>query len=512
MESSSSVSPAFAQAQKSLVPYIKTRQEAANIRRILALHLKSQVDGKGDGQLLAPISLVSDSATILPPASKIYGLRKEYLKALKANIKARQEYVRLGNQKHSTSDHKVEEGSLDPYLASVKQKQKYERLRILQDYIEGLTNKTAAVASFLEQPAASTAALPRLPADIVSSAAHSGSESSAVNLEDLIQDLEKDVLRAKMLLKSEKELLAKVQAEQKRQQRRASTAKLADTQQVLKALGNTRNELINWVEEELGKTGEVSDSQTDSTPEARGPDKPIEQALDEVRGKYALYIQARKNFLESVERPIVPDLPPPVEATDLPQDTQDTGETDERVRFITPYLSELLAISREQKSLSQQRSHLTTSLAKQNKETMQVFDRLAEESHLLVKYPLPPQLGRRGATALPSFADEMGAAAKDSPGVSHRAREWTYAAEAASIDTMEAVCLHVDGGKAAIEESKRVLDSLEQMLGYSIREAREGAGNGEDIWLQEAGKEGSGPHEKPARDIWSGLDGQLGVL
>lgn len=512
MEPASSISSAVSEAQKSLAPYIKSRQEAAHIRRILALHLKSQVDEKGDGQLLAPISLVSESATIQPTASKSHGLQREYLKALKANIKARQEYARLSNQTQNSSNQQVEEASLDPYLALVKQKQKYERLRILQDYIDGLASKTSAVASFLEQPAVTTSVLPQLPADIVSSASHSGSYSPAISLENLIQDLEKDILRAKMFLKSEKELLSKVQADQKKSLRRTSSTKPADSQQILKALGKTRNELINWVEEELGKAGEISDFETYDAPEASDADKPIEQAVNEVRAKYAQYLQARKRFLEAVGRPVIPDVPRIAQANDVPADsqTQNTGKRDEMVRYITPYLSELLAVSREQKSLTQQRSHLTTSLAKQNKETLQVFDRLAEESHLLVKYPLPPQSGHRNRGMAPTFADEMGIVVKETPGVSHRAKEWTYAAEAASIETMEAVCMSVDEGKAAVEEATKVLESLEGMLGYSIRKAREDA-DGEDVWIKEA-KHGGSRQKMAMKDIWSTIDGNLGVL
>jgi hypothetical protein len=231
-----------------------------------------------------------------------------------------------------------------------------------------------------------------------------------------------------------------------------------------------------------------------------------------VRAKYAQYLQTRKRFLEAVGRPVIPDVPRIAQANDVPADsqTQNTGKTDEMVRYITPYLSELLAVSREQKSLTQQRSHLTTSLAKQNKETLQVFDRLAEESHLLVKYPLPPQSGHRNRGMAPTFADEMGIVVKETPGVSHRAKEWTYAAEAASIETMEAVCMSVDEGKAAVEEATKVLESLEGMLGYSIRKAREDA-DGEDVWIKET-KHGGSRQKMAMKDIWSTIDGNLGVL
>lgn len=505
MEQASSPNPAFGEAKKALAPYIRSRQEVAHIRRVLTLHLKSQVDDKGDDKLLAPISLACEPANKLPTTSGNHGLRKEYLRALKANIKARQEFARLTSESQITKENEVEEISLAPYLALEKQKQKLERLRILQKYVDSLAIKTPAFASFLEQPAASIEALPQLPTEAIASAARSGSEPSTVNLDDLIQDLERDVLRAKLLLKSEKELLAKIQAEQQKRLRRRSSLKPAEPDQTLNALEKTRNELISWVEEELGKAGD-SDAQPENPSKSRDSEVPIEESVNEVREKYARYLRERKGLLEALARPAVPDVAPKKENNDIPQESHSTTEVAEMAGFISPYLSELLAISREQKSLSQQRSHLTTSLAKQNKEMIQVFDRLAEESHLLPKYQLPQKSIRKGTG---TFADEVNVAVKESPGVIHKAAEWTYAAQASSIDTMEAVCVNVDEGKTAIEEAKTALDKLDQILGYSSQKTVKGNTSGGDIWMQEAESRGV---KDGNTNIWSTLDGQLGVL
>lgn len=501
MEAQDSGSDAFSKAQRELSPYIRSRQEAAHIRRVLTLHLKSHIDDSGGTTLTAPISLVNNSATLLPSAGKSHGLHKEYLRALKANVKAQQEYDRLSKPPHTSSDKPLADVSLNPYLCLVKQRQKLERLRILQDYVEGLSSKSSAIAAFLDEPATSKSGPPRLPADLITSASHSAPPSS-VNLPDLIQDLEKDVLRAKITLQSERKLLEKVQADQRRaQRRRLSTSQAPDSEQIMKALNRTRNELINWVEDELGKAGDIEDDAAKPAPEAVS-DKMIEEAVDEVRAKYAKYLEARRHFINVAKKPIIP----PVEATageldELPATVAPTGN-DEMVRFMTPYLSELLAVQEEQKSLTQQRSHLITSLAKHNKETLQVFDRLAEESHLLAKYPAPT--GVMAST----FAAEMGMAVKENPGVSHKATEWTQAAESAGLDTMEAVCISVDEGRAAIEEARKVLGSLEDMLGYDIQN-REDAAEETDIWMQEVNKS----PEKPARrNIWSAIDGNLGAL
>lgn len=503
MESQEAGSEGFSKAQEAISPFVRSRQKAAHIRRVLTLHLKSHVEGNNGNTLTTPISLVNSSTALLPSAAKSHGLHKEYLRALKANVKAQQDYDRLSKQLSKSSDKQAEDVSLTPYLSLVKQRQKLERLRILQNYVENLSSKGSAVTSFLDEPAASTSGLPRLPADGINSASHSA-PSTLVNLPDLIQDLEKDVLRSKITLQSEKKLLEKVQADQKRAQRRMSVSHAPNSQQIMKALDKTRNALITWVEDELGKAGDISDGASEPAPEAVS-DKMIEEAVDEVRAKYAKYLEARRRFISAAGKPIIPLAQATADESGDVATAASATANDEMVRLMTPYLAELLAVQEEQKSLTQQRSHLITSLAKHNKETLQVFDRLAEESHLLAKYPAPT-VGMAS-----TFASEMGVAVKENPGVGHKAKEWTQAAESAGLDTMESVCISVDEGRAAIEEARKVLDSLEDMLGYDIQNGDELEDEG-DIWLHEVDRANKNSEKAFRKNIWSTIDGNLGAL
>ncbi len=507
MEDSEPRSEALAKAQRALGPYIKSRQETAHIRRILTSHLKSTIDDNRNDSLAPPIALVNRSTTLLPSAAKTHGLQKEYLRALKANVKAQQEYSKLSaRSKPLSSDQapKTETASLDQYLSLVHQKQKLERLRILQDHLQNLASKTPLVASFLDETPVNTSGLPRLPADVINSASHHAAASATVNLEDLAQDLEKDVLRAKVQLQTEKGLLEKAKADQKRAQRRSSNARIADSEQMLKALGRTRNELVDWIEEELGKAGDIEDDNTQAAPEPK-PDKPIEHDVEEVRAKYARYLQARKHLLEAANRPKLPPLAKLEIGSEESENGQASPEIDTMTRFMVPYLTEFLAVSREQKSLTQQRSHLATSLAKHNKETIQVLDRLGEESHLLATYPPDSAAGNGPA---PTFAAEMGVAVKGNPGVNHKAKEWTHAAEAASLDTLESVYISVEDGKAALGEARKVLDSLDIMLGRTMDDEHQDEG---DIWMEQA-ESASRPQTKKRIDIWTKIDGNLGAL
>jgi hypothetical protein len=522
MEDSKPLSPAIAQIQKSLSPYIKSRQEVAEIRRILTAHLKSHVEG--DEALVSPISLVGESANVKPTASSTRGLRKEYLRALKANIKARCEYERLSNVSYKAAEAKPETGSLDTFFALVKERQRLERLRILQNYIDGLAARNSTATSFLEATTESTSSLPRVPPEIVGIGNGSDPQSSAMNLDELVQALEKDVLRAKVQLKSEKDILAEAHAAHHKS---TSSSQRASSEHMLEALGRTRNELIQWVEEELGKAGE-SPSDENGVPDQNSVSKTsIERKIQDIQKQYTQYIQDRKQFLNAMEPPAIPDVPSQSPPTSTPLNCSEPPETDPMARLIIPYLTDLMAISSEQKSLLQQKSHLTVSLSKLHKSTLQTFDRLADESHLLPTYPLPsPNPKTQPYRLAPSFADEM--TIKENPGVSHRARPWMYAAGEAAIATMEVVLGHVDDGKSGIEESRQMIAALEQLLGKSgqsgAQRGRETDGDSEeDIWVQKPlsrrrtltlskRANEAAQTNASAGDIWSSLDGQLGVI
>lgn len=90
---------AIVKAQTSLEPYIKSRQDVAHIRKILSTFLDGQAGHKNDFSTI--LSLSSLSTTNDSASHVTRSLRKEYLKSLRANVKARQEYHSLKQQSHA---------------------------------------------------------------------------------------------------------------------------------------------------------------------------------------------------------------------------------------------------------------------------------------------------------------------------------------------------------------------------------------------------------------------------
>lgn len=526
----------FTQAQNSLAPYIKSRQEVSQIRRVLAAHLDTHVNHSTAQPQPPVLSLVHESTSVKTSSGTISGLRKELLKSLRANIKARREYDRVSNANalgnggdltsirdvasstYSTTNIPGKSNPLDSYLALIRQRKRHERLRILQDYVDNIEQKSAAATSFLDQKSPQISRLPQIPGDIIASSAPSAQESDQKAMKDLVLGLEQAVLRAKFQLKREKQLLEQLKTKTSRDYC-GDLDSAPGNVQVLQALGRTRNELITWVEEELGKAG-------DSAPEeghemhlqySQETKESIEDQLTLVKAQYGRYVQARKTFIVTVTDAIEPDLeitPPDKKEGDVEEPENENGPS--ITWILSPYIRELQLVSNEQKASIQQKSHLTVSLAKQHKETAHLFDRLAHESHLLPAYPRPGSKAS-GRDHGQFDLDEM--AGKETPSASHRARAWTYAAETASAATKDAVLANVEEGQAANEGTRGILSTLEQLLGHKNGRT-EAVPDDDDIWTSDTkpSKARSSKSTQKTKltpnhgDIWAVLDGHLGVL
>jgi hypothetical protein len=256
----------------------------------------------------------------------------------------------------------------------------------------------------------------------------------------------------------------------------------------LQALGTARNELISWIETELAKAGESSadpDQQDFKTTEKKGKDY-IDTQLSSIQRQYAQYTKARQAMIIAATGSL--DKPAPTTTEDdtaAAAQKEEAGKSNAMSHVLHPYLEELTFVSNQQKSMIQQKSHVTIGLAKQLKEAGQGLDRLAEESHLLPSYPLAGS--HRKET---SFAEEI--SSHEKPDSSHRARAWVHASEVASKATKEAVAEKLEEGEAAILEARQVLLDLQHLLG-------EDANNGNES-------------KNLSKDVWSTLDGHLGVI
>ncbi|KAK2626710.1 hypothetical protein QTJ16_003885 [Diplocarpon rosae] len=495
---------AFIQAKRSLEPYIMQRHDATSIRRILASHLSSHVNPNGKLYLSRPLSLVDITCNTDSAPHGVKGLQKEYLRCVRANAKAQGDYATISREHRVGRD---DEDSLKSrefsncctdspvhlFMELMRQRQKHERLGIIQDYLDVLSQKPAATVEYLDPQIVlqDVEALPKMPSEVLS---RSGTTqgSTAADLKRLVDQLEKSVLRAKMLLKREQVLLAKV---------KASKSNAPDSHRSrLEAVGMTRSTLINWIEAELSRAGEDNPELMISgspSPEKIGKQY-INAELSSIHIQYARYAKARQGLIHAATGRL-----------DAPGESQDEVDISvlnggigvyNSMEFTHPYLEQMISVSSKQKSTIQLKSHLTIRLSKQLRESNLGLDRLADESHLLPAYPMPLATNNRSGLDAPlSFGDEI--SSDEKPESSLRARAWAYATEIAGHLTKVGISEKLDQGSAALSEAQQTMRDLKSLLRVDIE-----AGMRKENTLG-----GAGSKDK-SRDVWAVIDGNLSVI
>jgi len=503
MQDAENLPEVIRKAQRSLGSYIKQRQEASHIRRVLAALLDSTVGPNGH-PLPRPLSLVDASCSVESTPHGVRGLQKEYLRCVRTNINARTEYAQIckahqtKGQAHASATRWDDAlgNPMEDFLALVKQQQKHEVLCIIQDYVDMLSQKPTAAPEFLEpkEVLKDVESLPQVPPEILN-VSGAQQQSGGVDLKDLVGQLEKSVLRTKLLLRREQKLLVKVKSEQGKL--------LVSKAGKLQALGTTRNELINWIEAELSGAGESSPEE-ENTQALPGPEKnstvSIDVQLAAIKQQYSRYTIARQKLVLAATGKLEPEAEiAPHEETDLAVAISKSEGVLEMNYVTHPYLEELVAVSNEQKAIIQQKSHLTINLAKQLKESSQSLERLAHESHLLPAHTMPTSsLHRKGPES--SFGDEI--SKHEKPDSSQRARAWVYASESAANLMKEAILEELEEGSTAIDESRQTMLELQRFLGDDTKAT--GGDKDENSSTQRGVADSNG--------IWSILDGSLGVI
>ncbi|KAL2756417.1 hypothetical protein ACRALDRAFT_1081716 [Sodiomyces alcalophilus JCM 7366] len=515
-----------------LEPYIKPREQVAYIRRVLAIHLQRH---RRIEDLQGPLSLL-DASSQVQRRDDIQGLQREYLRAAHDNVKARQEYDQLRRRTAPHSSTSPKDNATDvirDHLAMMKLRQKHEKLSTLEKYVNMMVQQPAASHKFLspDHLFMDAPVLPDVPREIMEGFGMN-TNASKEDLSSLIDQLEKVVLRSKLQLRREQQLLDDVRA------RTQPITGNISAEAKLHALNLTRNELINWIEAELGKASGEGEEGEEGERESRrehvaGPQTNTTAQLAEIKEKYARYIAARKSLLTLVSQKPPPTLKPTISqqpAPPVPAVKKDDTPAP-ATHLMIPYLECLLHLSRQQKGMIKHKSHIQASLAKQVNDTRQLLDHLSEESQLLPSH---------GAAAMPrpnpiaavrsksGFGDHIAAAsaaatAAEKPDSTNLVKPWVLAADAAKIATLEAVAEKIEQGQLALEGSMKALHDIDQLLGRGGEGSKaEGEGEGdEDIWLtgEHDGKRGRRKHVERTKaapavleDPWSILDGKLGLI
>lgn len=536
--------PPFA---KPLAPYVKPRQEALHIRQALTAYLRSFIVFADDTDpssysqshlaLCAPADVVVDVKRI--PAD-LPGLRKEYLKALQANVAARKDYravfedvAALRRQRvpksrpFEAADPQEPGADLRDYLQLLRDRRRHTKLLVFQHYLEELRAKEADGLKDIEAGEdLSQQQLQLLPEGLDTHAP--GPNDTGRDLEELVHKLERAVVRARAQLDQEKHLFEKIKV-QHASRNDESPDKVTPAVKA-RALQRTRDELVQWVEERLVSEGDPDESLVQDLPpeEIEEAQRLLEHQKIQISEQYAVYLQARRTLLDAASRacqPVTVTSKPP------PRPTYRTEVVSEEIPAPDPldvlsYTTEtLVPLSKSQKALALQKSYLTGLLAKEKSTTLRALHRLSDESHLLPEYPILARQPRfKHAVAALSSRHSPSSTDRPQPDeVVDLAEAWAFASDAAATSERDYVQRKVMMGTEVARDARKLLGdvygTLNQDLDAVLRQGAERNPEASDIWASEAcltrkagmGLWGGSRLEKRPRGPWSGLNGRIGV-
>ncbi|PWY73710.1 hypothetical protein BO70DRAFT_364625 [Aspergillus heteromorphus CBS 117.55] len=526
---------------KPLAPYIKSRQEILRIRQALTVYLRSQIEFADDDpdhpgcysqsrlSLMVPHDAVVDVKRIPP---ELTGLRRKYLEALQANVAARREYQSVVektspvNQQTDKEKEKPEQPAPDPssalqeYLGLLRDRRRHAKLQVFEHYLKEIKQRDTVKPEDLEETGAGYRQLTP-PGDLGDSQHESKTRD---NIEELMDKLERAVIRAKGQLEREKGLLEELKA-----QRASDPPGEIPPAVKLKALQRTRDELVQWVEEKLMAVGnsETSTGAHDLRPEdLEESARLLEDKKAQIAEQYAAYVDARKRLLDAASRACQPIAPvptkPPTRPSSMVQEKKAPGDVSslDPLRVLSFTSDVLQPLSKSQRALALQRSYLSGMLAKEKASTLRILNRLSDESHLLPEYPILARQPRfkHAAAALASRQGTNPEPAKPDE-ILAMAEAWAFASDAAGANEQEYVEHKLEEGMEMAQEAGQVLQGvynlLNQDLEDALREGAEGGAGESDIWLSEArmtrSQAKSHRSQSAAKGPWVGLNGQVGV-
>jgi hypothetical protein len=522
---------------KPLAPYVKPRQEALRIRQVLTLYLRSLIvfddanlpnHAQSHLALCAPTDAVAD---VKPIPADLTGLRKEYLKALQANIAARKglralsdDVASLRRQRAPTTspaeiaDAQEPGADLRDYLLLLHDRRRHAKLQVFQHYLEQLEGKeSVALEGIGTEKDQTRHILPQgFDADVPDR------DDTDTDLEGLVHKLERAVLRARTQLDRERQLFEETKAQYGSRGSVASDE--VSPAAKARALQRTRDELVQWVEERLVIEGDPDESivQDLSPEEIEEAQRQLKHQKMQITEQYAAYLQARRDLLDAASRacqPVTVSSKPPIRPArnEVPHEVIQPPNAMDVVLYAT---ETLVPLSKSQKAMALQKSYLAGLLAKEKSTTLRALNRLSHESHLLPEYPILARQPRfKHAVAALNSRNSPQTDLNQPDEVMSLAEAWAFASDAAGANERDYVQQKVTLGNEVAQDAQKTLEhvygTLNQDLTEVIGEAEPELAS--DIWASEARSargiklaSAARPEKRP-RGPWSGLKGRVGV-
>lgn len=476
---------------------------------------------------LGRLPLAERVEAVRPIPKEIKGLERQYLEALQKHVRARTEYNPLVQDSTppplSVSRMKVQRTALSERVELLRLKKRHEELQILQRYMAEIKDMPASKQATFDLKRQRRHQLDSLSARYRHPRGETDQPKDSVNY--LVRRLEMAVISAKYRVDREHSLLTKVEQDnivthcQDKQKNRSQ------------ALAATRDELVSCIEDKLSTTQSHEMDSVGSLRQENQTESPIKPLQSEIMEKYHIYLKLRQRMLD-----LMSDLA--TSAQHLTARVQKgEAQSDAPILFSQPQAQPVLPFLQTQiwyptqvyRFQRQQNIHLTSLVNTERSKTTTELSRLADESHLLLSYPMLFQRDRfKHATAAIAARSSLSDATTRDEGdeTSKRMDAWAFAADAAILASEETIRKQVAKGSEAIDDGEKWVERLRELLGRDgeLRQVDEGHRDetgfeddeeeGEDVWAVEAALDLSMRRQHAAgvkKGLWAGLQGDMGM-
>ncbi|KAI0409732.1 hypothetical protein F4802DRAFT_545289 [Xylaria palmicola] len=509
------------QARDALARLLRPRGELIVEKRAAAQELAQHL---GQEKLSSPVFLVDPEKPLAVPGAA-QAKQRSFVEAVQKNVKLQKELSRLRAEHRSAfvdsasatslARADAEKQLLEEQLECNRLAKERQKLEAINKCYEELGRQPAAAADFLDPTAMfrGCAPFPELPRELVEGFTKE-QEAPDQEAQELVLRLRKSTLRQKLVLENDQRKLEELKA------KHPVDPRDLPPEAQMEALNAVKNSLVNWIETMLSRAGEGESEEGDgsSSKENAGDDAERSAQLADIDKEYRRHIDLRKQIMASMSQLRgLKESPRPQEEARRPVSVGPSPAVPEpHTYLLTPYLEKLQALSREQKGLVQEKTHINATIARQQQETNKTLRRLAQESKLLSRHA--PSKSETPHSGL-SFAK-----ATRNASVTEQIQPWLFAADSAKIATLEAVAEAVDRGQTSIGDAMQALDRVSMLqnkgplqvpedggarpagrCGEPVREAEKSGANVE----RRAEKKSANEEQK---SIWSALDGNLGLI
>ncbi|OAP55575.1 hypothetical protein AYL99_10548 [Fonsecaea erecta] len=386
-------------------------------------------------------------------------LKVEYLEAVRTNVAARRRYMEAVALAVPEAPHP----DLPSRLATdqrdfLDQHLELSRLRKQSAQLTALNGEVNAILSSSDLPMVPRGSTTVNPEAATVSSENGQQQDLPRSIMQSIQALEMALVYARHEATQQKVLLDQAKSSM-------SEPGNASDERRLAALSVARKILTIWLQESLDKCQEGPDVWDDQVvDDARQTDEDVEAQIEM---EYEQYLEARRQLLSVTAklRALLPDKEKPRKIEDNKQVEQ--SFVSQATDLVNAIERRLLSSMQQQRMSSSHVALVDEQIHKESTATINMLDRLSDESQLLQAFPLLAGSGRFvHATSIFGDKQKHDANVGTKDEVSKRLGPWMFAAEAADVASSGAIEKHLKQGREAMDEARRGLAAIQ------LKEAR----------------------------------------